>query len=254
MPKKKKEVLVQLDPDLYTKSGKLRKRRRKQSRNYFTESTEDAIVQYVASTDPIERNKIFNEKINFSLHKLAENIIHTFKFYYTEVDNVEHLKHEVVTFLLQKLHLYKKEKGKAYSYFGTIAKRYLIVYNLENYSKTKMKADLDEVDDDKTISSNLINESENLNLVEFIDIYVLYVEKNIKTLFSRDIDIKTAQAVMELFKRRENIEVMNKQSFYLYVKEITGNTAPQITKVIKELKKLYGRLMDEYYLVGDIYI
>ena len=31
--------------------------------------------------------------------------------------------------------IYKPEKGKAFSYFGTIAKRYLIVYNENNYKK-----------------------------------------------------------------------------------------------------------------------
>lgn len=253
MPKKKKEV-PKLDPDLYTKSGKLRKRKRKQSRNYFTEDTEDAIVEYLKTTDELKRNQIFNEKINYSLHKLAENIIHTFKFYYTEVDNVEHLKHEVVTFLLQKLHLYDKNKGKAYSYFGTIAKRYLIVYNLDNYNKAKLRAELEEVDEDKSIYINLVNENDHIELVEFFDKFIAYVEKNMHTMFQREVDVKTAEAVLELFRKRENIEVMNKQSFYLYVKEITGNTAPQITKVVKELKKLYGKLMDEYYLVGDIYI
>lgn len=254
MPKKKKKEVIKLDPDLYTKSGKLRKRKRKQSRNYFTEDTEDAIVEYLQTTDSVKRNQLFNEKINFSLHKLAENIIHTFKFYYTEVDNVEHLKHEVVTFLLQKLHLYQKEKGKAYSYFGTIAKRYLIVYNLENYNKSKLRAELTEVDDDKGIYSNLTHENDNDDLIEFIDKFVSYVETNMKSMFQRDIDIKTARAILELFRKRENLEVMNKQSFYLYVKEITGNTAPQITKTVKELKLLYVKLMNEYYLTGDIYI
>lgn len=253
MPKKKKEI-IKLDPDLYTKSGKLRKRKRKQSRNYFTEDTEDAIVEYLKTTDTSKRNKIFNEKINFSLHKLAENIIHTFKFYYTEVDNVEHLKHEVVAFLLQKLHLYQKEKGKAYSYFGTIAKRYLIVYNLENYNKSKIRAELDEVDEDKTVYLNLTQEKSNDDLVEFMDKFVLYVENHMETMFQRDIDIKTAKAILELFRKRENLEVLNKQSFYLYVKELTGNTAPQITKTVKELKLLYIKLMNEYYLTGDIYI
>ena len=102
MPRKKKQET--LDLTIYTKSGKLRKRKPKKSRNYFTDDTESAIVEYVSSTDQNLRNKIYNKSINHSFYKLAENIIHTFKFYYTELDNVEDLKHEVVTFLLQKLH------------------------------------------------------------------------------------------------------------------------------------------------------
>jgi hypothetical protein len=64
--------------------------------------------------------------------KLTENIIHTFKFYYTEVSNIEDLQFEVISFLLSKIHLFNPERGaKAYSYFGTIAKRYLILIKSE---------------------------------------------------------------------------------------------------------------------------
>ncbi len=38
--------------------------------------------------------------------------------------------------------------NKAFSYFGTIAKRYLIVYNENNYKKLQERADVDESDSD----------------------------------------------------------------------------------------------------------
>jgi len=108
---------------LLTKKGTVRKRKPKKANVYFTQETEDGIIEYLQCKDQDTRNKIFNEKINYSFHKLAENIIHTFKFYYTEVDTIPELQHEVVAFLLEKLHLYNQNKGKAFSYFGTIAKR-----------------------------------------------------------------------------------------------------------------------------------
>ena len=83
---------------------KKKKRGRKSTRMYFTHDTELAIGEYLASDHEATRNKIFNERINYSFYKLAENLIHTFKFYYTEVDDLEDLKHEVVCFLLEKLH------------------------------------------------------------------------------------------------------------------------------------------------------
>jgi len=253
MPRPKKEKPA-LDLNIYTKSGKLRKRKRKQSRNYFTQETEDAIVAFLKETDQRRRNEIYNESINFSFYKLVENIIHTFKFYYTEVDNVNQLITEVTSFLLQKLHLYDSSKGRAYSYFGTIAKRWLIVYNEQNYQRQKLHTDLSEVDDDKTVYTNIINEGSEQELLEFLDKYILYVETNISKLFDKELDIKICKSLIELFKRRENLEVINKQASYLYLKEMSGATAPQITKVIKELKELRRKLMNEYYLTGDIYI
>jgi len=251
MPRRKKEK-QEFDPEVYTKSGKLRKRKKKVSRQYFTQETEDAIVKYLESDDLSERNRLFNDHINYSLHKLAENIIHTFKFYYTEVDDVEDLKHEVVVFLLEKLHRYDQSQGKAYSFFGTIAKRYLIVYNENNYKKKKAKAELEDVDDDKKVYTDIVNQNADKKLQSFVNSYVRYVDLHMNDFFTTTVDQSVAIAVMEIFKRRESLEVFNKQHFYFYIREITGQSTPAITKVMKELKKIYKRLMNEEYLKGEI--
>jgi hypothetical protein len=253
MPRKKTEKKeVYLDPEIYTKSGKLRKRRRKKSREYFTKDTEDAIVAYLKSDDTIERNKLFNEKIDYSFHKLAEFIIHTFKFYYTEMTNVEDLKHEVVAFLLDKLHHYNPEKGKAFSYFGTIAKRYLIVYNENNYKQMKIRGAMEEVDEDKKVYNELVRESDNVDLSSYMNSYVKHIDENIDNIFVNDIDKSIAQAVIQIFRRRENLEVFNKQHFYLYVREITGQNTANVTKVIKVLKSEYKKQLTVMYFDGEL--
>lgn len=255
MPKKKKDV-AELDLNIYTKSGKLRKRKPKQSRNYFNQETQDAIILYVNTEDETLRNKIYNDKIAYSFYKLAENIINTFKFPYTEVDNIEYLKHEVITFILPKLPLFDKDRGKAYSYFGTAIKRYLITYNKKNYEKYKAQTNIEEVDTNKTIINDLIIQENKVELAEFFNKLTSYIEKNIKTFFPREIDRRTANAILELFNKREDLDLvaLSKQSFYFHIKEVTGNTAPQVTKVVKEFKNIYRKLMNEYYLTGDIYI
>ena len=106
---------------------------KRQKRNYFTQETEDAIVRYNNEHNSEIRSQIYSEQIHFPFYKLTQNIIHTFKFYYTEVENLEDLQHEIMIFLLDKIHLFDPSKGaKAYSYFGTIVKRWLIVYNNKN--------------------------------------------------------------------------------------------------------------------------
>ena len=73
------------------------------NKNYFTHDTELAIIKYTQSEDQVERNKIYREEIHYALFKLTQNLIHTFKFYYTEETNLEDLQHEVITFILTKL-------------------------------------------------------------------------------------------------------------------------------------------------------
>ena len=237
---------------LLTREGKVRKRKPKQANVYFTQETEDAILRYVSAEDQAERNSIFNEHINYAFHKLAENIIHTFKFYYTEVDTIDELKHEVVCVLLDKLKLYDQSKGKAYSYFGTIVKRYLIVYNNTNYKKLKSRGSVEEVDTDRTITAELVNGKEvDLEKQDFLSAYVNYIDTNLFTFFPKPKEYKVADAILELFRKRENLDILSKKALYIYVREITEAPTPVITKVIKKLKNhykiTYSKYLDQGY-------
>ena len=238
-----------------TKRGQPRKRKPKEPRIYFTSDTEEAIIEYLGSDNQDFRNRIYKDRIEYAFYKLAENIIHTFKFYYTDSDTIEELKHEVVTFLLEKLHLYDQSKGKAYSYFGTIAKRYLIIYNNNNYKKLQERADVEEIDEDKNIMYETVREAEEQSDPNtFIDQYIRYIDKHLGTLFPKTQDAKTADAIIELFRKRETLEIFNKKALYIYIREMTDTTTPQITKVTKKLDVLRTRLYNEYYQHGYIKI
>ena len=122
-------------------------KKKRQKRNYFTQETENAIVQYNISSDKKFKSDIYSKEIHYPFYKLTENIIHTFKFYYTDgVENLEDLQHEIMVFLLDKIHLFDLSKGaKAYSYFGTIVKRWLIIYNQKNYKKKIDSVDMGDI-------------------------------------------------------------------------------------------------------------
>ena len=64
----------------------------KQKRRYFTKDTENAIVKYNNSTCSKERSDLYQTYIHWPFYKLTENIIHTFKFYNTDVENLEDLQ------------------------------------------------------------------------------------------------------------------------------------------------------------------
>ena len=228
-----------------TKKGDLRKRKPKTKNNYFTTDTEDAILRYRACNIQAEKNKIYNAEIHYAFYKLTENIIHTFKFYYTEVDNIEDLKYEVISFLLQKLHLYDQSKGKAYSYFGTIAKRYLIIYNQKNYKKLVSKIQVDEIDNQNETHETLIFDPENheIDRLDVIEEFIKIVDEKLMDLFEKDDEIKAADAILEVFKKREKIDIFNKKALFIYVKEIADVQSNTITKVVKKLKTVYLEIL-----------
>lgn len=237
---------------LYTQKGTVRKRKPKQKIYYFTEDTEKAILEYVKSEDEIERNKIYNERINNAFFKLTQNIIHTFKFYYTEVDTIEELQHEVTVFLLEKLKKFNPEKGKAYSYFGTIAKRYLILYNNTNYKKLKNKASLEDVDTDKTLLIQMDSASnEDTQLSKFVDRFIKHLDENIYDIFPKEKDLKVAGAILELFRHRASLDILSKKSIYIYIREQTEAPTPIITKVLQRLKIEYKKMLSKYIDHGE---
>jgi DNA-directed RNA polymerase specialized sigma subunit len=220
------------------------------SKNYFTQETEDAIVAYNTSIDFEEKSKIYETKIHYAFFKLTQNIIHTFKFYYTEVDNIEDLQHEVITFLLSKIHKFDPSRGaKAYSYFGTIVKRWLILYNETNYKKRVKSTPIATIEEDGnhsyTIEENnnmaVSKLSQNDKLSLFIDLYVEYCTSNIYNLFPKEMDAKIADAILELFRKRENLDVFNKKALYIYIREMIDVKTPKITKIADKLYDTYKK-------------
>ena len=226
------------------------KKRRPKSKNYFTQDTEDAIVLYNSTSSTDEKSKIYERRIHYPFFKLTENIIHTFKFYYTEVDDIEHLQHEVICFLLSKIHLFDPSKGaKAYSYFGTIAKRYLILQNQKNYKKRIEKAPVDELFKDDTHTYNILDPDSNKDpLSKFIDEYVQYCTENIFKLFPKQHDAEVADAILELFRKREDIDIFNKKALYIYIREMVDVKTPKITKIAN---RLYDIFKDNYIFYLD---
>ncbi len=233
----------------------------KKNKNYFTHDTELAIIKYVNTEDYAERNKIYREEIHYALFKLTQNLIHTFKFYYTEETNLEDLQHEVITFILTKLNKFDPTNGaKAYSYFGTIAKRYLIASNQKNYKKKIELLSLEHLTQEQEDGEFLIGETvdpdtydienEIATDTEFEDSFLLnfvqYCNDNIYQLFPREEDAQIADAILELFRKKEKITIFNKKALYIYIREIIDVKTPKITKVANELANLYQRNYNFY--------
>ena len=232
-----------------------KKTRKPKSKNYFTQETEDAIILYNNTLDPILRSKIYEEKIHYAFFKLTQNIIHTFKFYHTEVENLEHLQHEIIVFLLSKIHLFNPNNGaKAYSYFGTIVKRWCILYNDKNYKSKIKKVSVVELEQDDSYSYTLETSSPPKDqLSYFIDQYVNFTTENIYKFFPKEYDAKIADAVLELFRKRDQIDIFNKKALYIYIHEMIPDAkTPKITKIANLLydifKENYLFYLDQGYI------
>jgi hypothetical protein len=218
--------------------------RKAKNKNYFTQETEDAIVLYNNTENPALKSKIYEEKIHYAFFKLTQNIIHTFKFYHTEVEDLEHLQHEIIVFLLSKIHLFNPNNGaKAYSYFGTIVKRWCILYNDKNYKSKIKKVAISELEQDDSYSYTLDSTSPQKDkLSYFIDQYVDYITENIYDFFPKEYDAKIADAILELFRKRDQIDIFNKKALYIYIHEMIPDAkTPKITKIANLLYNIFKK-------------
>ena len=228
-----------------------RKAKKGSTRYYFTDDTEKAIIRHNKETRPHMRERIYNEHIRTAFEKLAENIIHTFKFYYFDVPS-EDVKHEVVSFLYMNMHKFTEGKGKAFSYFSIVAKNYLILHNNNNYKKMK-QTDQEDAGDYKR---DPISEANYKDLIsakkEYMDLFVDYWTNNLTTVFKRKQDIDVANAVIYLIEKRENIENFNKKALYIMIREMTNSNTQHITRVVNVMKKHHYNLQKNYLTTGSI--
>lgn len=280
------------------------------SKKYFTQKTEDAIIEYnLNSHNPIRQSRIYEQEIHYSFFKLTQNIIHTFKFYNTDVDNLEHLQQEIIIYLLEKLHLFNPSKNvndkfnrilkeyniennhetflefnnnevktsqktikqyidkfdnlpeecleklnkikppKAYSYFGTAVKRWLILYNRENYNKRTNKEPVSVIYD--SINQSYTIDNKNNELSKFINEYIKYCYKHIDYIFSTQEEKKIADSILHIFSNRHLIDEFNKKAIYIYIREqLPECNTNNITKVSKKLQKIFSRNYNSFLETG----
>ena len=226
-------------------------RKPKTKRLYFGPEVDISIVKYNSTEDDFERSLIYQNEIKAAFEKLVENIIHTFKFYYTDGQTIQQMQHEVVSFLVEKLPKFKQNNGKAFSYFSIVAKNYCILKNKNNYKKLTSH---DRIDLSSEINLEAIPDSEDheANLIEFVDKFVNYWDDNLELIFSKKNDRILAGAIVELFRKREKIELFNKKALYIYIREMTDANTQQITKMVKIMKDKYKAMYMDYLTYGSI--
>jgi len=230
----------------------LKKPRKKKSKIYFGTPVQEAIIRYNANTNkPAIQNKIYREHIQFAFSKLAENLIHTFKFYYFDYP-IDEVKNEVVAFLVMQMGKYQPDKGRAFSYFSVVGKNWLILHNNNNYKKMKIHDQLTVLDYKRNLNSETSTDENDEFNMEFVVQMLDYWDNNITNIFRRQKDILVADSVLELFRRRANIENFNKKALYIMIREMTGSNTQHITRVINQMKNYYANMVTEFQVNGKI--
>ncbi len=231
----------------------MQRQRRKKSKMHFGTPAQEAIIEYNNSTDSEERSKIYETRIKFPFEKLAENVMNTFKFSYFDVPKKD-VQTEVVSVMVEKMHMFQEGKGRAFSYFTIIAKNHMILKNNGNYKRWKQNSLLSAMPETWNPQNDFYATEENDEFKEFKQIMLKYWDANLNVVFTRKRDLQIADAILELFRRSEHIENFNKKHLYLLIREMTDCKTHYITKVVNVMKKHQKKLLNDYLEYGELMV
>lgn len=221
---------------------------------YFGEDQEQAVIRYLESESEIEKNKIFNEYLREPLIIMVESIIRRYKLYRKDLE-FEEIHNDTMSFLITKISKFDHTKNhKAYSYFGTICKNYLmgtIQKDTKEQNRNVSYEDISTSIDDRvelsyTIDSNDLDYSEIIikltsELEEFIDNEILTENEQ-----------KLGYALLDIFTNFDKIfqigegNKFNKNLILLSLREMTSLSTKEIRISLKKYRKLYNGIMDEF--------
>jgi hypothetical protein len=215
--------------------------------NYFDVREEEAVRNFLIAETSYEKNKIYNEFLRGPLDKMISSIIRRYKLYRKDMDFTE-IHTDTHSFLMTKVDKFKPDKNKkAYSYFGTICKNYLMGQIIKDQKETNRKisyedisASLEErpdmsyrIDDDIIETDAVINE------------YLKELKEFIESELLNDNEKKLGYALIDLFDNYESIfsgadnNKFNKNVILLSLREMTNLSTKEIRSSIKRFKKLY---------------
>jgi hypothetical protein len=225
--------------------------RKRTQKIYFGEEQEEAVVRYLESENENEKNKIFNEYLREPLIIMVESIIRRYKLYRKDLE-FEEIHNDTMSFLITKINKFDHTKNhKAYSYFGTICKNYLMGAIQKDTKEQNRQISYDDI-------SSSIEDSYELSYT--IDEYVLDYRDVINKLITDLEDFiekedlteneqKLGYALLEIFGNFDRIfqvgdgNKFNKNLILLSLREMTSLNTKEIRMSIKRYKKLYDGIV-----------
>jgi hypothetical protein len=215
--------------------------------NYFDIREEDAVKKFLLAQTSEEKNKIYNEFLRAPLDKMISSIIRRYKLYRKDMDFTE-IHTDTHSFLMTKVDKFKPSKEKkAYSYFGTICKNYLMGQIIKDQKETNRKVSYEDMSESLEERPDMVYRIDE----DHIDTSVIIFEylKELKDFIEgenlTDNEKKLGYALIDLFENYDSIfssadnNKFNKNVILLSLREMTNLSTKEIRSSMKRFKKLY---------------
>ena len=235
-------------------STELKKKGRKPTQeNYFDVREELAVVNYLTASSFEEKNKIYNDFLRKPLDKMISSIIRRYKLYRKDMDFYE-IHIDTHSFLMTKIDKFKPSKEKkAYSYFGTICKNYLMGQIIKDQKETNRKISYEDISYDLENNDNFSYniENDNLDAITIINHFLIELDNFLKNNNLSENEIKLGHALYELFDNYNEVFIgndnnkFNKNVVLLSLREMTNLSTKEIRSSMKKFKTIYFLLIEK---------
>ena len=221
--------------------------KKKSKENYFDLREENAVVDFLNAKTFEDKNNIYNKFLRKPLDKMISSIIRRYRLYRKEMD-FNDIHTDVHSFLMTKVDKFKPDKNKkAYSYFGTICKNYLMGQIMKEQKEMNRKVSYED------ISSSIENRPDMLYNIDddVIDLdyvileYTTKLKEFVETQSLSDNETKLGLALIDIFEKYETIftstdnSKFNKNLILLSLRDMTNLTTKEIRISLKKFKSLY---------------
>ena len=225
--------------------------RKRTQKMYFGEEQEQAVIRYQLTESEEEKNKIFKEYLEEPLTIMVESIIRRYKLYRRDM-TFHDLHVDTTSFLATKIHKFDPStNNRAYSYFGTICKNYLmgaIQKDAKEFNRTISYEDISPSLEDNYKLSYIID-GEPLDYREIITKLTKKLEEFMEAEKLNENEVKLGYALIDIFNNFDKIfqigegNKFNKNLILLSVRDMTGLTTKEIRIALKKYKKLYEGIL-----------
>ena len=232
----------------------LKKKGRKPTQeNYFDVREELAVVSYLTATTFEEKNKIYNDFLRKPLDKMISSIIRRYKLYRKDMDFYE-IHIDTHSFLMTKIDKFKPAKEKkAYSYFGTICKNYLMGQIIKDQKEMNRKVSYEDIsyDIENNDEYSYSIENDGIEAPMVIANFLKELDEFLKNDNLTENEVKLGHALYELFENYQNIFIgndnnkFNKNIVLLSLREMTNLTTKEIRSSMKKYKGMYYSLIQK---------
>lgn len=239
-----------------------RGRKPKERINYFDELEESAVLEYMSCKDDKRKNEIYNMILKPAFDKMVESIIRRYNL--TLPDELfEDTFQDTLSFLITKINKFEngkisKKTGKevrAYSYYQTVVKNYLLG-RLKKYNKEIIRyPSYDSAPEDVSNSIKNISEDTRSKVIasEIVDKLLKRTNKIIveESGTLKDSELKIAKALANLLENWDYVlstdgsNKLNKSAILLFLRENTGLDTKGVRDSLRKFKNEYTAIKKE---------